>query len=352
MKKIFLLSSFLLGGLLIAQKQFANIYSTEKLQSVQNSIPENDRQQFYVQYLKAQLFENIKDKFNSKKYSDELLRKFTDTIISHNNFGWDESVESEKQEKLMTFAEYENFEKDRLERSKKAVEEAKKMKGFDKETKDLMSSMLDKMDYEKTGDIKKDYEKYKEDYEYHKNPLNNLYSPESRKLVITKLNQQFANKNYKSEETEEVLHQNFSPNFSYFPTPVSKHDSEMEIYEVIENDILAYGVSSGVAAGTYENYYKIVGETVVPISIFPYEDKNFDATVSKYAKKGFHFEPHSGAEIKKINNEYYISTWLYKDEDFMTYASLLIEYKTKDFKTFTPLKIADNSENPKWKTIK
>lgn len=352
MKKIFLLSSFLLGGLLIAQKQFANIYSTEKLQSLQNSIPENEQQPFYVQYLKAQLFENIKDKFNSKKYSDELLRKFTDTIISHNNFGWDESVESEKQEKLMTFAEYENFEKDRLERSKKAVEEAKKMKGFDKETKNLMSSMLDKMDYEKTGDIKKDYEKYKEDYEYQKNPLNNLYSPESRKLVITKLNQQFASKKFKTEETEELLLKNFSPNFANFPHPVSKHDSEAQIYEVVPNDIIAFGVTSGSAAGTYEKYYKIDGESIIPISVYPYEDQNFDKKVSKYIKKGFRFEERAGADIKKIGDDYFLSTNLYNEDDANCCPSLLIEYKTKDFKTFIPLKIADNSENPKWKTIK
>lgn len=350
MKKLIIFSTVLLSCFMIAQNKIANVYSTSELQNMQNSVPANEQELYYVQYLKAKLFENIKSNFNSKKYSDNMLKKFTDSIISQQNVGWDDDLQTNLEAKPLTFEEYSAFEKDKEARGKKAVEEAKKMKGFDKKTTDLMSKLLESMDYEKTGDIKKDYENYIDNFK--KSIENNIYSAKNRQMIITKLNDAFAKKNYNSEETEELLVKNFSPNYNNFPYPVSKHDGEAEIYEVVKDDILAFGVTSGVVAGTYENYYKIDSENIIPISVYPYEDKNFDKKVSKYAKKGFRFEPSAGAEIKKINNEYFITTMLYKDEDFMTFASLLIEYKTKDFKNFTPLKIANNEENPKWKIIK
>ena len=248
----------------------------------------------------------------------------------------------------MTFEEYDLFEK---EREKKRMESLDKIKKENPKNYKLMSSILNNVS-DKTSDVKKDYDQYKANYEYQKNPLNNPYSQESRKSIITKLNESFAKKNYNSEETEELLVKNFSPNYNNFPYPVSIHDSEAQIYEVVPNDIIAFGVTSGYAAGTYENYYKIDGESIIPISVYPYEDQNFDKKVSKYVKKGFRFEERAGADIKKIGDDYFLSTNLYNEDDANCCPSLLIEYKTKDFKTFIPLKIADNSENPKWKTIK
>lgn len=348
MKKLIIFSTVLLGGFMIAQKKITTIYSTLELQNMHSSLPANEQQQFYVQYLKANLFENIRTRFNSKQYSDNLLKKLTDSIVSRQNFGWNEENSTENAEKLMTFEEYSVAERDRNIKRRNDLE---KMKKENPKQYKLMNSVFGEIS-NKTADVKIDYEKYKENYEHQKNPFNNPYSQESRKLIVTKLNDAFAKKNYNSEETEELLVKNFSPDYANFPTPVSKHDSEPQVYEVIENEIPAFGVTSGVAAGTYENYYKIDGDNVIPISAYPYEDINFDKKVSKYVKKGFRFEPRAGADIKKIGNEYLISTWLYRDKDFNTYASMLIEYKTKDFKTFTPLKIAENSDHPKWKTIK
>ncbi|WDF48397.1 hypothetical protein PQ459_07935 [Chryseobacterium sp. KACC 21268] len=348
MKKLIIFSTVLIGGFMIAQKKIANIYSTSELQNMQNSIPANEQQEFYSQYLKASLFEKIKKNFNSKKYSDNLLKKFTDSIVLRNDFGFDEETSNDKEEKLMTFEEYASLEK---EREKKRKESLEKMKKDDPKHYKLFTSILDNTS-DKTGDVKKDYEQYRENYEFQKNPFNSIYSPESRKLVIQKLNEQFAKKNYNSEETEELLLKNFSPNYINFPNPVSKHDSEAQIYEVVNNEIIAFGVTSGYAAGTFENYYKIDGDNIIPISVYPYEDQNFVKKVSKYVKKGFRFEGRAGADIKKTSDEYFLSTNLYKEDDANCCPSMLIEYKTKDFKTFIPLKIADNSENPKWKTIK
>ncbi|MBV6881389.1 hypothetical protein NG800_015630 [Epilithonimonas ginsengisoli] len=348
MKKLIIFSTILLSSFMIAQNKIANIYSTSELRNKHNSVPANEEQQFYVQYLKASLFENIKNNFNYKQYPSELLRKFTDSVVSHNDFGFDEQISNNQEEKVMTFEEYASLEKERENKQKQSLE---KMKKEDPKQYKLMTSVLDGVS-DKTGDVKKDYEQYKENYEYHKNPLNDPYSLESRKLIIKKLDEQFAKKNYDSEETKELLLKNFSPNYIYFPHPVSKHDSEAQVYEVIENEILAFGVTSGYAAGTYENYYKIDGESIIPISVYPYEDQNFDKKVSKYVKKGFRFEERAGADIKKIGDDYFLSTNLYNEDDANCCPSLLIEYKTKDFKTFIPLKIADNSENPKWKTVK
>ena len=97
MRKILLISSILIGGIIIAQsKKIDKIYSTKELISIQNSISENEKKEFYIQFFKANLFENIKAKFTSKKYSDALLKKFADTIISAHNWGADEKFEPEK----------------------------------------------------------------------------------------------------------------------------------------------------------------------------------------------------------------------------------------------------------------
>ena len=78
MKKLIVFSTVLLGGFMIAQKKITTIYSTLELQNMHSSLPANEQQQFYVQYLKANLFENIRTRFNSKQYSDNLLKKLTD----------------------------------------------------------------------------------------------------------------------------------------------------------------------------------------------------------------------------------------------------------------------------------
>ena len=79
MKKILTISSIIFGGFLFAQN--ANLkqnFSTSELVKLQNSFPENQKSEFYRQYFRAKIFEDIKREFKYKKYSDDVLKKFTD----------------------------------------------------------------------------------------------------------------------------------------------------------------------------------------------------------------------------------------------------------------------------------
>ena len=122
---------------------------------------------------------------------------------------------------------------------------------------------------------------------------------------------------------------------------------------MVPNDILAFVMGNGYAAGTYSVLYKIDGENLVPISAFPENDKNFDKKLSKYVKSPWRFEPRSFPEIKKLKTgEYFIVTSLYSVEDAACCPSMAIEYKTQDFKKFIPLRISTDSESNKWINIK
>ena len=97
MKKILLISSIFLGGILFAQNaNFKQNFSTSELEKIQKTLPENQKPELYRQYFRAKIFEDMKRDFNYKKYSDILLKKFADTIISTHNWGADEKFEPEK----------------------------------------------------------------------------------------------------------------------------------------------------------------------------------------------------------------------------------------------------------------
>ena len=349
MKKLLMLSTIVFCGILFAQNlKFDKIYSTQELLSKQSSISENEKREFYKQYFKANLFENIKEKFTYKKYPENLLKKFTDSIVKSHDFGDEFDVPFEK-EKILTFEE---FEKQKIEYVTKQKESLEKMKNDDPKAYDLLINMKDFFKNERTGDIKKDYETYVKGV----NESNN-YSPENeRKNIVKKLDSLFLLKQYNTEFTNQILEKNFNSqlgSIQYFPIPVSKHESEGEIYEMIPNDILAFEKGNGYAAGRYSVFYKIDGENLVSISEFPENDKNFDKKLSKYVKSSWRFEPRSVPEIKKLKTgEYFIVTSLYSEEDAACCPSMAIEYKTQDFKKFIPLRILTDPESNKWINIK
>lgn len=195
-----------------------------------------------------------------------------------------------------------------------------------------------------------------EDYVKYTMERNN-YNPENeRKNIVKELDSLFVLKQYKTELTNQLLEKNLNSllgSSQYFPIPVSKHENEGEIYEMVPNDVLAFEMENNFAAGRYSILYKINGENLVPISEFPENDKNFDKKLSKYVKSSWRFEPRSVPEIKKLKaGEYFIVTSLYSEEDAACCPSMLIEYKTKNFKTFTPLRISTDPENNKWINIK
>ena len=349
MKKLLMLSTIILGGILFAQNlKFDKIYSIQELLSKQSSISENEKRDFYKQYFKANLFENISEKFTYKKYPENLLKKFTDSIVKAHDFGDEFDVPFEK-EKILTFEE---FEKQKIEYVTKQKESLEKMKNDDPKAYDLLINMKDFFKNERTGDIKKDYETYVKGV----NESNN-YSPENeRKNIVKELDSLFVLKQYNTEFTNQLLEKNLNSllgSSQYFPIPVSKHESEGEIYEMVPNDILAFEMGNGYAAGRYSVLYKIDGENLVSISEFPGNDKNFDKKLSKYVKSSWRFESRSVPEIKKLKTgEYFIVTSLYSEEDAACCPSMEIEYKTQDFKKFIPLRISTDPESNKWINIK
>lgn len=349
MKKLLMLSTIVFCGILFAQNlKFDKVYSTQELLSKQSTISENEKRDFYKQYFKANLFENIKEKFTYKKYPENLLKKFTDSIVKAHDFGDEFDVPFEK-EKILTFEE---FEKQKIEYVTKQKESLEKMKNDDPKAYDLLINMKDFFKNERTGDIKKDYETYVKGV----NESNN-YSPENeRKNIVKKLDSLFLLKQYNTEFTNQLLEKNLNSllgSSQYFPIPVSKHESEGEIYEMVPNDILAFEMGNGYAAGRYSVLYKIDGENLVSISEFPGNDKNFDKKLSKYVKSSWRFESRSVPEIKKLKTgEYFIVTSLYSEEDAACCPSMAIEYKTQDFKKFIPLRILTDPESNKWINIK
>lgn len=333
--------------------KFDKIYSTQDLIKLQNSVTENEKHDFYNQFFKANLFENIKSKFTSKKYSDIILKKFADTIISTHNWGADEKFEPEK---IISFEEFEKQQKQGEIVRKESLE---KMKKENKKVYDLFVEMSKSLNTNETsGDIKKDYEKYVSDIKDRNE--NDPYSEKNKKLLLQKLDANFSAKKYFSDETSELLEKNFNPalgSIQYFPVPVSKHINEGEIYEVIPNDILAFEMNNGYAAGRHTLTYKIVGDNIVPVNVFPYDrekiNDNFDKKITKYIKKDYRFEDRTGYDMKKNKNgEYIITTPIFSEDDANVYASMLVEYKTKDFKNYTPLRVQKNIEKNVWTIIK
>ena len=265
MKKILLITTILIAGITFAQNnKFIGNYSTKSLDEIQKSIPENEKHEFYKQYFRSEIIENMKDKFNFKKYNSDVLKKFADSVIAGNT----------------------------------------------------------------SNEI-----------------------PENNKETIKKLDSLFDIK--QQDSTYHYLAQNaglFEGN--RFPD-VTSQPEESAIYETIPGEILTYVTENGFAAGRHFSSYRINENNLVPINPIPYDDKNFAKKISKYIKGNWRFEDRAGYEIKKQKNgEYLISTNLYLEDDANNYASKVIEYKTKNFKTFYPIRIGNNDENPKWKLIK
>ena len=86
MKKTFILSAVIISGIFCAQKHEFSAYSNNvKLVKIKNSIKENQKTEFYKQYLKNELTEDMKSTFIFKKYSDIVLTKFADTLLTYDS---------------------------------------------------------------------------------------------------------------------------------------------------------------------------------------------------------------------------------------------------------------------------
>ena len=356
MKKSLITLFLIIGNVLFAQNNFSKINSTQELIKIQKTILAKDKHQFYNHFLKIQLFEDIKKAFISKDYSDELLRKFSDSILSQYKAD-DESLNSYEDEKILSFEEYEKREKERTEDAKKSKSFYNELFNISKQDSLRMAEVMSKMNLsQKTGDVKKDYQNYV--LQVQKANDENPFSPINRGLVIQELDNLFLNNKTFSDETQRLLEVNFNPSLidSPFPIPVAKKREELEIYEVIPNDIIAFDIIYGMAGQTYANRYKVSGNDIIPISTFPVDEEwninnDFLKRISKYVGDSAKFYGGNDVKITKIKNEYLIETFLYKSDDEPCCPTLEIQYKTFDFKKFVPMKIRENGKNSKWKTI-
>lgn len=369
MKKILLISTMVIAGITFAQNsKFLGNYSTKSLDKIQKSIPENEKHEFYKQYLRAKIFEDMNQIFTYKKYPKIILEKFSDSIIAAYSYNEEISNTDNKvfspSETFDQFLENHNKYISQDENSvKKEWNEAlgklnigtKEEK--EKQLKELIDIRLGQIQNEKnkTPEILKN--EYSTKINNEKDNFENDPST-SRGLnkIISKLNQEFQNSK-KSDDFQSLLESNLNSDLasgnSYLPTVTSKPE-ESSIYETIPGDILTYVTENGSAAGRHFFSYKIIGNEIKPIQVLgALESESFLKKVSKYIKGDWRFEDRAGYGItKQKNGDYLISTNLYLESDANNYASKVIEYKTKDFKSFYPVRIGNNDENPKWKLIK
>lgn len=357
MKKILIVSSIVFGGILFAQNaNFKQNYSVSELEKIQNSVPQNQKSEFYKQYLRAKIFEDMKNEFKHKKYSDVVLKKFTDSVITGNTSN--EILENNDNKSYVPSETYEQFLKNHNEyisQNEKSVRKDFDIVGKilnEKEVSELVNIRMNQINNEKlktSETLKKEYDtKINIERENFENDPSTI---EGRKNLIKKIDQNFANKLQNSEETYQLLAQNTGllPG-QRFPD-VSSEPNESSIYETVSGEILTYVTENGYAAGRHFASYKIQNDILVPINPLPYEDKNFDKKVSKYAKANWRFEDRAGYDIKKTGNgEYLVSTSVYQEDDANCCPSMSIEYKTRDFKKFTPFRIS--KEENKWINIK
>ena len=157
----------------------------------------------------------------------------------------------------------------------------------------------------------------------------------------------------KTNSDREAIDKNLCILFGETPY-LSEFESEDGILEngfgeVIPNDIFLVRFNSG-GNFTDDRYYKIEKDKLQVIGIEP-SDKFFKIVNKKIKSKSFFDRLRwttgtlHGGIVEKIDADYYlISSPLYNDDYSDGY---LIEYKTKDFKKFVPIRIR-HDEDSKW----
>lgn len=359
MRKILLISSIIFGGILFAQKsKFSNNYSKTELVKIQKTIPENQKQDFYKQYFRAKIFEEMKHTFKYKNYSEIVLKKFIDSVVAGNCDENNVDFENNSNQTFVpsqTFEEFLKRHNDYISQDENSLRNGLKRFGNllnEKEISDMVSPDMNRINDEKLKTpetLKKEYEDEinleRENYE------NDPISVEGRKKLIKKIDQNFANRLQDSDENYQLLSENIGLISGQTFPQVTSEPEEGSMHETIPGEILTYVTENGYAAGRHYVSYKIDKDKIIPINPIPYENKQFKSKVSKYVKGEWRFEDRAGYDIKKNKvGEYVITTSLYKEDDPDCCPSMAIEFKTKDFKNFVPLRIS-KGEN-KWKIIK
>lgn len=219
MKKILLISSFLLGGFLLAQTSFANNYSISELENIQKTVPKDQKHDFYKQYFRAKLVSDMKSRFTHKNYSEEILKKFTDSVIAGNTsnelfVNSDNKVFSPSQTFADFLASHENYisqNEDSVKKSFSSIEVAltKGKKEKDQLLAELVSIRMKQINEAKSKTLetlKREYETLianeKENFE------NEPYTQRGLEKIVNSIDYNFAQQLQHSEENYDLLAQN------------------------------------------------------------------------------------------------------------------------------------------------
>lgn len=135
-------------------------------------------------------------------------------------------------------------------------------------------------------------------------------------------------------------------------------EAEYVLSEEIPNEIISYSEqpSTGVSSSRTTSMFMIKNGKLKSIKYIPVNanyivDQEFDDNVKKYAGSGWGFAYNSEYKVTKDKKgTYIISTNIKKSGDADCCPSKYLQYKTTDFKKFTPYRISNNGVN--WTTIK
>ena len=337
MKKTIFLLYILTPILCLGQDvKFENIYSTKELIQFQKSVSEPNKHNFYIQFIKATLFENIKEKFTNKSYSDLVLKEFVRVIIQDHQPKKTENVET-----LEMPITYEEYVKNEI-KNNIALKSSDSLLKLDPLLKSLVESAEENIS-KKTGDLKVDYEYYLKELAIRNDE--NPYLEKNRSLTIKQIDDQFRTGQYFTEDTEDLLNRNLDP---YLIMRISFHNiitsnnvkSEDGVTEIVPGEIIAYTNNKGTAASINIMTYQIKGDILIPINVLPTLKKSFYRQLDKNITSLPSFSSRAGYNLEKGSNGFYlIATSLFLDEDALCCPSNLIKYQTKNFKKFYPIKI-------------
>ena len=172
------------------------------------------------------------------------------------------------------------------------------------------------------------------------------------KITVKEVQKEFKYKKYSTEILKKFVKQ------------IDEIEQKPNVTEFIPGEII--GWNNDRSTYSTEEIFKINGQNLTQISTIP-ENKSFFEKLNKYAPKGNEFDIYKwstriyeGKIEKKLNDGNYlinIGLTLFekgKNDDFNNgIGEYEVEYKTKDFKNFIPLKLREkDKKNAKWTTIK
>lgn len=258
MKKILIYSTLFLSVIFCSKEKAISEYTkNSELIAQKESVKPEQKLEFYKQFAKNQLVDDMKNYFSYKNYPDELLRTFADTILTYDN--------SRRFYELSTV-----------------------------ETINQLDKYL--------GDNSKN-----EEFTKHRISL-----------------------------------------LGDYPSVVKAVDgTEHTAFEVVPKEIFEIFFWGGGALTT-QNYFKINGKSIENLQIIPTSDEFYNKVGKQIKSDQFDFYDgigRSSTRIKKDNKDKYIvSSLIYINGQ----PSFHLEYTTKDFKNFVPLRTKLNDENSKW----